>query len=71
MTPFRYHAIEGNGTPVQGVIEAEDRKTALHLLGNAETTWITNHVAGCATCRSFLDKMPKDSLISLRSSLPR
>jgi type II secretory pathway component PulF len=33
MTAFRYQAIEGSGTPVQGVIEAEDRKTALSLLG--------------------------------------
>jgi len=33
MTAFRYQAVELNGTPVKGVIEAEDRKTALHLLG--------------------------------------
>ena len=33
MNAFRYQAIELSGTPVQGVIEAEDRKTALHLLG--------------------------------------
>ena len=33
MNAFRYQAIESSGTPVQGVIEAEDRKTALHLLG--------------------------------------
>jgi type II secretory pathway component PulF len=34
MTAFRYQAIEGTGSPVQGVIEAEDRKTALALLGD-------------------------------------
>jgi type II secretory pathway component PulF len=34
MTAFRYQAVELNGTPVKGVIEAEDRKTALHLLGD-------------------------------------
>src|SRR5207249_1652644 len=33
MNAFRYQAIELSGSPVQGVIEAEDRKTALHLLG--------------------------------------
>ena len=33
MTSFRYQGIEGNGTPVQGLIEAEDRKAALYLLG--------------------------------------
>src|SRR5437773_3985920 len=33
MNAFRYQAIELSGTAVQGVIEAEDRKTALHLLG--------------------------------------
>src|ERR1043166_2230027 len=33
MTSFRYSAVGANGSPVQGVIEAEDRKSALHLLG--------------------------------------
>jgi general secretion pathway protein F len=33
MTAFRYQAVEVNGAPVKGVIEAEDRKAALHLLG--------------------------------------
>ena len=33
MTAFRYEAIETGGAPVQGVIEAEDRKSALQLLG--------------------------------------
>jgi type II secretory pathway component PulF len=33
MNTFRYQAIEGTGTPVAGVIEAEDRKSALQLLG--------------------------------------
>ena len=33
MNAFRYQAIELSGAPVNGVIEAEDRKTALHLLG--------------------------------------
>ena len=33
MTAFRYQAIEFNGAPATGVIEAEDRKTALQLLG--------------------------------------
>jgi len=33
MTTFRYQAIEGGGNPVKGVIEAEDRRAALKLLG--------------------------------------
>ncbi len=33
MNAFRYQAVELSGTAVQGVIEAEDRKAALHLLG--------------------------------------
>ncbi len=33
MSTFRYQAIEGNGSAVSGVIEAEDRKMALQLLG--------------------------------------
>src|SRR5882762_819518 len=33
MNAFRYQAIEGNGAAVDGIIEAEDRKTALQLLG--------------------------------------
>src|ERR1035441_1479018 len=33
MSAFRYEAIETTGTPVQGVIEADDRRAALQLLG--------------------------------------
>jgi general secretion pathway protein F len=33
MNSFRYQAIAGNGATVDGVIEADDRKAALHLLG--------------------------------------
>lgn len=33
MNAFRYEAIESGGSTVQGVIEAEDRRTALQLLG--------------------------------------
>jgi len=33
MTSFRYQAIEATGAPIEGVIEAEDRKAALQLLG--------------------------------------
>jgi general secretion pathway protein F len=32
MTTFRYQAVQLNGAPVSGEIEAEDRKRALHLL---------------------------------------
>jgi general secretion pathway protein F len=33
MSSFRYQAVEVNGASVEGVIEAEDRKAALRLLG--------------------------------------
>ena len=33
MNAFRYHAIESNGSSVEGVIEADDRKSARKLLG--------------------------------------
>ena len=33
MSAFHYQAVEASGAAVQGVIEAEDRKSALHLLG--------------------------------------
>jgi general secretion pathway protein F len=33
MNSFRYQALDVAGSAVQGVIEAEDRKSALHLLG--------------------------------------
>jgi general secretion pathway protein F len=33
MNTFRYQALEAGGASVEGVIEAEDRKTALQLLG--------------------------------------
>ena len=32
MNAFRYQALEAKGTPASGVIVAEDRKAALHLL---------------------------------------
>jgi len=34
MTAFRYRAVEGTGASVVGVIEAEDRKTALRVLSD-------------------------------------
>src|ERR1039458_2700639 len=33
MNSFRYQAVEAGGGAITGVIEAEDRKTALQLLG--------------------------------------
>lgn len=33
MNSFRYQAVEAGGAPVEGVIEAEDRRTALQILG--------------------------------------
>jgi general secretion pathway protein F len=34
MSAFRYQAIAADGNPVSGTVEAEDRKAALHLLGD-------------------------------------
>ncbi|HET7625448.1 MAG TPA: type II secretion system F family protein [Verrucomicrobiae bacterium] len=34
MNSFRYHAVEMSGASIEGVIEAEDRKSALQLLGS-------------------------------------
>ena len=36
MNSFRYQAVEAGGQSVAGVIEAEDRKAALHLLGQRQ-----------------------------------
>lgn len=33
MTAFRYRAVQGDGLPAEGVVEAEDRRTALKALG--------------------------------------
>ena len=33
MNAFRYQAMAASGTAVEGVIEAEDRRSALQLLG--------------------------------------
>lgn len=47
MSAFRYQAIEGSGAQVKGVIEAEDRKAALHLLG--ERGLFPSNLEICAT----------------------
>src|SRR5262245_59048446 len=33
MTAFRYHAVQANGLPTEGVVEANDRRAALQALG--------------------------------------
>ena len=47
MTKFRYQAVESAGTPVAGVIEAEDRRAALTLLG--ERGLYPSELEVCAT----------------------
>src|ERR1700742_1731046 len=47
MNAFRYQAIEQNGASVQGVIEAEDRKAALRLLG--QRGLFPSNLETCAT----------------------
>ena len=37
MNAFRYQAIEGSGSSVSGVIEAEDRKAALSIAGRSRS----------------------------------
>ncbi len=46
MNAFRYQAIESGGTSVRGVIEAEDRKAALRLLG--ERGLFPSNLEACA-----------------------
>jgi type II secretory pathway component PulF len=59
MNAFRYQAIEQTGASVQGVIEAEDRKAALRLLGqrglfpsNLESCGSNGSVAGASVVAS-------------------
>src|SRR5882724_1182583 len=59
MNAFRYQAIEQTGASVQGVIEAEDRKAALRLLGqrglfpsNLESCGSNGSVAGVSATAS-------------------
>ena len=47
MNAFRYQAIEAGGTSVRGVIEAEDRKAALRLLG--QRGLFPSNLEACAT----------------------
>jgi type II secretory pathway component PulF len=47
MNAFRYQAIEAGGASVRGVIEAEDRKAALRLLG--ERGLFPSNLEACAT----------------------
>lgn len=62
MSAFRYEAIETGGAPVQGMIEAEDRKTALQLLGRRglfpSTLEITNANGSAATATGDLARSP-------------
>jgi type II secretory pathway component PulF len=59
MTSFRYQAVETNGASVKGIIEAEDRKSAIQLLGqrglfpSTLETCLTN---GDATAAQDLNK---------------
>ena len=60
MSAFRYEAIETSGAPVQGVIEAEDRKTALELLGGRElfpsTLEISSADSGASAPTATIDR---------------
>src|SRR5262245_1361629 len=55
MSAFRYQAVESTGKSVEGVIEADDRKSALQLLGqrglfpsNLESCATNGHAAAAA-----------------------
>ncbi len=61
MNAFRYQAVEANGSTVEGVIEAEDRKAALRLLGDrglfpsrleASSARADSQAAGAASVRT-------------------
>ncbi len=56
MSEFRYQAVEANGANIAGVIEADDRKSALQLLGQRglfpsklELNGNTSHTTGAAS----------------------
>jgi general secretion pathway protein F len=57
MTGFRYQAIESNGALVQGTIEAEDRKSALQLLGKRGL--FPSNLEACAPSGSPRIEVPK------------
>ena len=66
MTAFRYRAIEGSGTSVGGVIEAEDRKTALRLLGDRGLFPSSLEVAPAAGGATSNGKATQGDLSNLR-----
>jgi type II secretory pathway component PulF len=58
MNSFRYQAIEGGGAPVTGVIEAEDRRSALVLL--TERGLFPSRLEPCVTVIAAPDKPPPE-----------
>ncbi|HZR19114.1 MAG TPA: type II secretion system F family protein [Verrucomicrobiae bacterium] len=69
MTAFRYQAMEGNGAAVGGIIEAEDRQTALRLLGDRGLFPSTLEVAPAMAAAKATDAARSaNSLASLREA---
>jgi type II secretory pathway component PulF len=62
MNAFRYQAIEDNGSTVQGVIEAEDRKVALQLLGKRGL--FPSSLETCASPRETLTSSPAPASVA-------
>jgi general secretion pathway protein F len=58
MTTFRYQAVQGNGGSVGGVIEAEDRKSALELLSERGLFPSTLEITGSASPSSAVAEKP-------------
>jgi type II secretory pathway component PulF len=65
MSAFRYQAIESSGASVNGVIEAEDRRTALHLLG--QRGLFPSNLEACRNADAPAAAMPLDESRQARS----
>jgi len=67
MTKFRYQAIEVNGASVKGVVEAEDRQGALHLL--SDRGLFPSHLEVCASNgngKGALEALPAEAPTRIR-----
>lgn len=74
MIAFRYKAIETNGAPVSGEIQAEDRKRALHLLserGLFPFSLVEAMAAGAAAVPSPAVPVPAGGRLRLVSRIKR
>ena len=67
MTKFRYQAVQGGGAAVDGIIEAEDRRAALNLLG--ERGLFPSRLEACASNGNGSPSTP--ALLPRQTARPR